>query len=145
MNDHIAAHAADSADATDPPASVRVRLEVPERVRAGDRVPIRLRIENALDRPVTIEHTGVALIADVVVTHVEGAVVWRSLDGQAVPTVLAVRTLAAREVVTVDASWDQRTGDGRPVAPGDFLVRGGVRTDGAALGAAPRPLRIIPR
>src|SRR5687768_12073598 len=35
-----------------PSDSLRVLLDVPGQVRVGDRVPIRLRIENPTDRPI---------------------------------------------------------------------------------------------
>lgn len=127
--------------------SLRVGLDVPAEARVGVRVAIRLRIENATDRPVPLQHAGLTPTADVVVSRegAGGAVVWRSLEGQAIPAILATRTLAPRARVAVDVAWDQRDGGGRPVGPGSYRVEARLLTDDpAGLPAPARRLRLVP-
>lgn len=98
-------------------------------------MPVTIRVRNVASRPVQLHLMGRTVAFDIVVARAEdGAVVWRRLEGQAVPTILQLRTLAPGEVLALGDRWDQRTSAGARVPPGFYLVRGLVPTD------EPRPL-----
>jgi len=115
--------------------SLRLELEVPPEARAGEPVPVTIRVRNVAARPVQLHLMGRTVAFDIVVARAEdGAVVWRRLEGQAVPAILQLRTLAPDEVLELRDRWDQRTNAGARVPPGFYTVRGVVPTD------EPRPL-----
>jgi len=127
------------------PASLRLRLEMPPEVRAGEVVPIVLRLENSGDRPLELYLRGRTIAFDVVVARPDGHVVWRRLQGEIIPAVVRVELLGPGEALELRGEWDQRTSGGEPVAPGAYVAHGVVLTD------APRPfttdgvsLRILP-
>jgi hypothetical protein len=109
--------------------SLDLVVEVPERVGAGEAVPIRLVVENASGDAVTLYLTGRPIAFDVEVTDASGEVVWRRLEGQVASMVLQIRELAAGERLVFEAVWDQRTSAGRLVPPGAYRVRGVLPTD----------------
>ena len=123
---------------------LRLSLEVPREVQAGDAVLFRLRLSNA-GPPVSLTLQGRPPVFDVVVTRPDGMAVWRRLAGSVVLMVLQLRRLDTAEVLEWEHRWDQRALSGEPVEPGDYLVTGIVPTDPPeALQTSAQPLRIIP-
>jgi hypothetical protein len=125
--------------------SLRLRLDAPSEARAGVRVQVTLRVENAGDRPLDLYLRGRTIAFDVVVARDDGTVVWRRLDGEIIPAIIQLKTLAPREVFELRAEWDQRTNRGRPVAAGLYSVRGLLLTDAQMPLETPAvELRIVP-
>ena len=121
-----------------------LRIELAPLAAAGARVPFALCIENRGPEPVQLGLTGRPIAFDVIVTAADGSEVWRRLRGQAIPAVLQLRLLDPGEAMRLAGDWDQRDGAGRPVAPGDYLVRAAVPAEPAELTAGPERLRIVP-
>lgn len=115
--------------------SLDLSIHVPERVPMGEGVPITVRVRNRTDRPLDLHLVGRTIAFDIVVTAENGAPVWRRLEGQAVQSILQLRTLAPGEVLELSDRWDQRGSGGSPVAPGLYRVQGMILTD------EPEPLR----
>lgn len=124
--------------------SVRFEVRVPREVTAGRPVPIRLTLVNAGDSAAVLYLRGRPIAFDIVITRPDGTLVWRRLAGAAIPAILQVRRFAPGEGTSFEARWTQRTDAGRPVPPGDYLVRGVLLTDAKPLETRPAPLRILP-
>jgi hypothetical protein len=126
--------------------SLRLRLVAPNEIRAGETLPLTLRAENTADRPLDLYLRGRSIAFDVIVTRADGAVVWRRLEGEIIPAIIQLRTLAPREVMELRADWNQRTSRGRQVGAGLYSVRGVLLTDGPTpLQTDAIALRIVPR
>ena len=121
--------------------SMRVELEVPRNVAAGQPVPVTLRISNTSDHSIDLYLQGRAIAFDVIVQR-GSEVVWRRLEGATVPSILQIRTLAPGEVLELKETWKQENNAGGRVDPGDYTVSGAVLTDREPLQAPPVPLRI---
>lgn len=115
--------------------SLRLELITPPEARAGDPVPITLRLTNATDRPVDAHFLGRTIAFDIVVARPDGAVVWRRLAGAAIPSILQIRTLPPGESLELQDVWNQRTDTGEPAGPGEYTLQGILPSD------APEPLR----
>jgi intracellular proteinase inhibitor BsuPI len=123
---------------------VSFRVELPPVARAGEPVPVVLRLTNRTERPLTLALQGRPLAFDVTVTGPDGAIVWRRVEGAVVQSVLAVRTLAPAEGLTFEAVWDGRRRDGSPAPPGRYLVAGKLLTDTReGLATRPTPLELL--
>lgn len=135
-----------SSDAVSPAVadSLRVSLEVPDRVAAGDSVPMALRVENAGDDPVELRLTGRPVAFDLIVMGEGGETVWRRLEGATVPQVLVLMSLAPGEALAFEDSWDQLSNAGSRVAPGTYTVRGELPAEGRRLASPAETLRIVP-
>jgi hypothetical protein len=114
---------------------------VPPRVAAGAPVPIAIQIRNTADRPVELHLQGRTVVFDLIVSQ-HDTVVWRRLEGESVPAILQLRTLAPGEVLELKDAWEQEDRDGRRVGPGEYSVRGEVPTDGAPILMGPVLLTI---
>jgi hypothetical protein len=108
--------------------AMRLTLEVPATVRVGQPVPVTLRLVNASDRPVEVVLQGRPTAFDVIVSDHSG-VVWRRLEGEVVSAILQLRQLGPRDTVAFETVWDQRTGSGAPVPPGEYTIRGELPSD----------------
>lgn len=115
--------------------SLELSIDVPERVQAGEAVPVTVHVRNRTDRPLELHLLGRTIAFDVVVSAEDGTVVWRRLEGEAVQFILHLLRLRPRGTLEFKASWDQRGRDGSPVPPGLYHVQGMVPTD------EPEPLR----
>lgn len=127
------------------PDSLLLELVVPDRVRAGDPVPIELHVENRSHRPVDLYLRGRTTTFDVVITGSGGEIAWRRLEGEIIPAIVHLRTLAPAERLELEAVWSQRAMQGRPVEPGDYTARGLLLVEGTPLETPPVPFRIIAR
>ena len=123
------------------PDSMRVEIVAPRTVDAGAPVPISIRIGNTADRPIDLHLQGRTVVFDLTVARGD-SVVWRRLEGEVVPAILQLRTLAPGEVLELQDTWHQRDKAGRRVAPGEYRVSGMVPTDAAPIRAGPVPLTI---
>jgi len=123
--------------------SLRLWLEVPERVGAGTVVPIRLRIENVSGRVLDLYLRGRSLTFDVVVTRAGGSLVWRRLEGEIIPAIVRIEVLGPGQRLEAHAQWDQRTSTGELAGPGAYTLTGQLLTDAAEhLETLPVSLRI---
>lgn len=118
--------------------SMTLQLSVPDHVRTGEPVPITLRVTNRGTAPATLYLRGRPIAFDVIVTDAKGTVVWRRLQGATISMVLQVRQLKPGETLTLEDTWQQRTGGGAPVEPGRYRLIGKLLTD------AERPLETPP-
>ncbi len=124
--------------------SVRVGLEVPERVRAGDPVRIVLRLENISDRTLDLYLRGRTIAFDVIITRKDGSVLWRRMEDEAVPAILRIETLEPGAVIELEDTWDQRANGGAPVSAGEYGIRGEILTEVEPLVTASASVRIGP-
>lgn len=122
--------------------SLRLWLEVPDEVRAGEPVAIAFHVENITDRPLDLYLTGRPIAFDLIVTDADGAVVWRRLEDEIIAAILQIRTLGPGETLALEDSWDQRSNAGEPVAPGAYTVRGELLAEEEPLVTPVVPLRI---
>ena len=127
------------------PDSLAVELIVAPQVRAGDAVPMTMRVRNRSGQPHHLYLRGRSPTLDVVITRATGDTVWQRLKDEIIPAILAVRTLGPGEELEVEARWDQRTQGGAAVAAGEYVVRAELLTDGEPLATAPVALRIVER
>jgi len=118
--------------------SLRLSLDLPAEVAPGAPVPITLRAENVAGRPLDLYLRGRTVAFDVTVESAAGDTLWRRLEGEVIPAIVQVRTLAPGERLELRATWGQRRRSGVPAGPGDYTVRGALLTD------APEPLQTPP-
>jgi intracellular proteinase inhibitor BsuPI len=120
-------------------SALRVELVAPAAVRAGEPVPVTIRITNPSDKPVDAYFVGREIAFDIVVRKADSSVVWRRLTGQAVQTVLQVRTLAPGQTLELSDTWGQQ------VPPGDYTVEGVVLgQDRESLRTGGRAIKVLP-
>ena len=108
---------------TEPSHHLRVLLDAPARVRAGDAVPLVLRVENTGRAMVDLYLRGREVTVDLVVTSAAGARVFHLLEGAIVPAVVQVRTLGPRERLEHALTWSARDARGRALEPGRYTLR----------------------
>jgi hypothetical protein len=125
--------------------SLRLSVVAPSEVRAGETVPITLRAVNTSDRPLDLYLRGRTIAFDVIVASAGGDTVWRRLEGEIIPAILQLKTLAPRETLELSAEWDQRDNRGRRVSTGVYSVRALLLTDSAPLATDAAELRVTPR
>lgn len=126
------------------PDSLRLRLSLPEELETGTPVPVTLTVENITDRALDLYLTGRPIAFDLMVSDEAGEEIWRRLEGETIPMVLRIETLAPGAFLELTDTWDQRTNEGEAVPPGTYTVRGEILTEGEGLAAPPRVLRIVP-
>ncbi len=123
--------------------SLDLELVLPGRVRAGEPVPIRLRLENRTRRGLDLYLRGRTITFDVVVTRPDGEVVWRRLEDEIIPAILHLRSLAPAERLELETVWDQRTKRGTSVGPGEYTARGLLLVEGDPLETPSAPFHIV--
>lgn len=119
-------------------------LDLPLHVGLGGTVPIALIIENTADRPLDLYLRGRDIAFDLVVTDPDGHTVWRRLDGEIIPAILRLETLAPAHVLRLEHTWDQRSNDGSPVPPGEYRIHGELLTEDEPLVTPSISMRIAP-
>jgi hypothetical protein len=125
--------------------SLELALVAPATVRLGDPVRFALRVGNPGTGPRDLYLRGRTITFDVEVTGADGAVVWRRLEGEIIPAILHLRTLAPGERVVRNAVWDQRTHSGVAAPAGAYTARGLLLVEGPPLATPPVEFRIVPR
>lgn len=123
--------------------SLALTLVLPSRVRAGERVPLMLELENRRPLPLDLYLRGRSITFDVVVTRADGELIWRRLEGEVIPAIVHLRTLAAGERLELEAVWDQRTNRGSPLEPGEYAARGLLLVEGEPLATPPVAFRAV--
>lgn len=123
--------------------SLQLELLLEPRARAGEPVRMRLRAQNVAGHPLDLYLRGREITFDIVITRVGGGVVWRRLEGEIIPAIVQLRPLAPGERLEMEAVWDQRSNDGKPVGPGELTVEGALLLEGEPLRTPPRPLTIV--
>ncbi|MBI4408602.1 MAG: hypothetical protein HY561_02760 [Gemmatimonadetes bacterium] len=118
--------------------SLQVVLSAPTRVQVGEPVRITLRVRNVGPKRLDLGLLGREIAFDFLVARKDGVVVWRRLEGEMIPAILQLRTLAPGEALELADVWDQRTNQGERVGPGEYTIRGELPTD------EPEPLRAGP-
>jgi Intracellular proteinase inhibitor len=116
-------------------------LEAPARVRTDERVPLVFTVTNAGRTILTLQLLGRTPTADFQVSDTHGRLVWSKLHGQTMLGSLQLFPLEPGKHLSFRHTWDQRTDAGRPVAEGEYLVRGVLLTDVPG-GLASSPARI---
>lgn len=122
--------------------SLSLALTLPKGVGAGQSVAITLVVENVTDRSLDLYLRGRTIAFDLIVTAPDGAVVWRRLEGDVIPAILRIETLPPGGRLELSDEWDQRTNAGRPVASGEYLVRGELLTEAEPLVSPTGRLRV---
>jgi hypothetical protein len=122
-----------------PADTVRVELDVPAQVTAGDSVPITVRVQNISNRRLDLSLLGREIAFDILISTRAGQQVWRRLEGAALQSILQVKSLAPGEAFELHAVW-------RAATPGEYLVSASLPTDAAPLVTRqPTALRVLPR
>jgi len=124
------------------PDSLRLELLVPERVRTGERVVIRLGLQNVGPRSVDLYLRGRTPTFDVVVARTTGDVIWRRLEGEIILAIVHLRPLAPGERLEAEVVWDQRSNAGEPVGAGRYRVQGLLLVEGEPRRTPSTSLRI---
>lgn len=124
--------------------SLRLRVEAPARVAAGEPVRLTLRASNTTERALTLYLTGRSIAFDLIVEDTSGSVIWRRLEGEVVQAILRLETLPPGEALVLEHAWDQRNAGGERVPPGAYSVRGELLTEDGPLTSSAAPLRILP-
>jgi hypothetical protein len=86
-------------------------------------------VTNAGRASVTLQLLGRAPTADFRISDSRGRPVWSRLRGQTLLGALRLFPLDAGKSLSFREVWNQLTDAGRPVAPGEYLVRGVLLTD----------------
>lgn len=128
-----------------PPDSLAITATVdPALPRPGERVTFRLAIRNTTDRTLILYLLGREPTLDVRVREPAGDPVWHRLEGQIIPALLRVEHLPAGGLLEVEAAWDQRRADGRPISAGAYLVEVLLLAEAGPLRAPPLRLEVRP-
>jgi hypothetical protein len=122
--------------------SLRLSLELPAEVDAGEPVAFVFRVENVSGRTLDLYLRGRTIAFDVIVTRPDGAAVWRRLEGEIIPAILRIETLAPDEALELADTWLQRSDAGDAVPPGEYRVHAELLTESEPLRSAALPLRI---
>jgi len=113
--------------------TLRLETSAPAEVRAGDPIPITLRVHNVSGRALTLHLAGRNLVFDILVHAANGREVWQRLRDQAIPAILRIEQMQPDSVLEMSEHWDQRTNDGEAVPPGEYTIEGSLPTDGEPL------------
>jgi hypothetical protein len=124
--------------------SLRLGVAAPARVQAGRPVAIALEVENISGRALQLYLAGREPTAEVIVRDANGAAVWNSLSGVALPAILRLEPLAAGGSLRIAVEWNQRNDAGQPVAPGRYTIEAALLAESAPLPFAAAALEITP-
>lgn len=105
-------------------------------------MPLVFTVTNAGKTPLTLQLLGRAPTADFRISDSRGRLVWSRLRGQTLLGALRLFPLDAGKSLSFREVWNQRTDAGRPVEPGEYLVRGVLLTDDPE-GLASPPARLL--
>ena len=124
------------------PENWSLRLTAPQVVRSGARVRFALVLTNDAAERVEFYLRGRQIAFDITVADISGDIVWRRLQGEIIPAIAQIRSLAPGETLALQAQWDQRSNDGARVSAGDYTVRASLLTEADPLESPPIQLRI---
>ena len=125
--------------------SLRLELLLTRSVRAGEPISISLRVENRTQHAIDLYLRGRTPTFDVIVARTDGVVVWRRLEDEIIPAIVALRTLAPGEHLELAATWNQRTKKRQPVGAGNYTARGLLLVEGNPLETPQVPFVITER
>lgn len=92
-------------------------------------MPLVFTVTNPDRITVTLYLMGRTPTADFLVTDSRGGAVWSLRHGQTIMASLQVHPLGAGKSLSFRHVWNQRADTGKPVPPGNYLVRGVLLTD----------------
>ena len=92
-------------------------------------MPLIFTVTNISKLPLTLQLMGREPTADFQVSDRQGRGVWSRLRGKTMMGPLRLYPLAPARSLSFKEVWDQRGDNGKPVPPGDYLVRGVLLTD----------------
>jgi hypothetical protein len=92
-------------------------------------VPLVFTIRNTGRSSLTLQLNGREPTADFQVTTRRGEAVWSKLRGKTLMSVLRLYPLDPGKSLVFRHTWNQRGDSGKPVAPGEYLVRAVLLTD----------------
>ncbi len=114
------------------PAPLRLWLDAPRAAGADGATSFVLRVRNDGEAPLELTLRGRTITFDIVVKDASGRVVWRKLDGAAIPAIARLLTLAPGAQLALRTRWDQRDRAGTTIAAGAYTVHGALLTDADA-------------
>jgi hypothetical protein len=105
--------------------SLEMSLVVPSRAAVGSALTFKLQVRNREPRPLDLYLRGRTTTFDVIVMGPEAQTdtVWRRLEGEIIPAIVHLRTLAPDEGLELETRWDLRTRHGKSVVPGAYTAR----------------------
>ena len=119
-------------------------MEAPARAHLGEPVPLTFTATNTGKVSVTLQLLGREPTADFRVTDSRGRMIWSLLRGQTMMGALRLFPLDAGKSLTFRHVWNQRANNGKPVPPGDYLIRGVLLTDDPkGMASPPAALRVL--
>jgi hypothetical protein len=121
---------------------LRIALEAPGAVAAGEPVAYKIVIRNGGSEPLDLYLQGREPVFDLRVADEAGVTVWRRLEGQTIQAILRVDTLCPGESMTFGDVWDQRGTSGGILPPGVYMLQAEVPTDGQPLVTQASELRV---
>ena len=127
---------------TNPPdqSGVKITLEAqPAKLAPGGVMQIKLTITNT-GGPVDVMFTSGQLY-DFWIEKGD-QVLWKWSEGRMFTQAIIKRTLKSGEVVTYTDRWDGKDRDGRPLAPGKYLLKGKWKARASAPIPEPQPVTI---
>lgn len=116
-------------------------MEAPARARPGEPVPLVFRVTNGAKASVTLQLLGRAPTTDFRVFDARGRMVWSRLRGETLLGALRLYPLDAGKELAFREVWHGHDDDGRPVPPGDYVIRAVLMTDDPT-GLPSPPVRI---
>jgi hypothetical protein len=141
--------------------AIRLSLQVPSPVQAGDTVPLKLTARNVTGTPVELGLAGLpeSPCGDFIIATPDGKEVWRLFgqeppEGTACPMLLWIKTLGPGDELIAEGEWQQTDNRHVPVAAGSYVVRAllDIRLDvntpqerGLTLASEEQPLVILPQ
>lgn len=108
--------------------TLRLRLDVPADVPAGSVVRMQFTVTNISGRNLELYLTGREPTLDIVVRDGAAQVVWRSLQGVAVPSILQLRPLAAGDSLNLTRDWQPPRG-----ARGEYHIEAALLSEAGPL------------
>lgn len=102
--------------------SLELSTRVSPRVHPSGRVDIELTARNPTPRALDLYLRGRDPTAEVLVRDEAGAVVWRKLEGAAIPAILQLRSLMPGDSLVLRESWTPRDRGGRRLPPGTYRI-----------------------
>jgi hypothetical protein len=124
--------------------TLALQLDAPAEVAPGEPLVITLRVENVSGAPLDLYLRGRTIVFDLVVSRPDGTIVWRRLEDEVVPAILRIERLEPGAFLELSDTWNQRSGAGHRLPPGDYTVHGELLTEGEPLVTRRVPLRIVP-
>ena len=115
--------------------SVVVTIAAPRAAAVGDRIPISLVVENKRDRQIDLHLSGRETIFDIVVARADSTIVWRRLANTTTQQILQLKTLGARQSMTLFDYW-------QPTERGEYIIGAELPTDTNPLQATPVTISI---